>query len=66
AFPHAMLAAIYAELDRSDDARAEVEALLERSPEYSLEQFAKGRFYKNPDDLTRVLDALRKAGVPET
>ena len=66
AFPHAMLAAIYAELDRRDDARTEVEALLERSPGYSLEQFAKGRFYKNPDDLARVLDALRKAGVPET
>ncbi len=64
-FPHAMLAAIYAELGRDEEARTKVTDTLKHDPEYSLETFKKTKFYKNPEDLTRVLNALRKAGLPE-
>jgi len=39
--------------------------ILELDPNFSLENFQKSQFYKNPDDLDRLLNNLRKAGLPE-
>ena len=38
---------------------------LERTPDYSTRSVRKVNFFKNPGDLERLLDALRKAGLPE-
>ncbi len=34
-------------------------------PKFSVKQFAKFQAWKNPEDLERILDGLRKAGLPE-
>ena len=59
------LAAIYGELGRDDDARAEVEALLGIDPNYSLRQLAGFATYKDPAVRQSLLDTLRAAGLPE-
>jgi adenylate cyclase len=64
-FAHLELAATYVELGRNEDAEAEAAEVLRIDPKFSLESYRKGRLYKNPDDLERVIGALRKAGLPE-
>ena len=59
------LAAIYGELGRAEDARAEVETLLGIDPNYSLRQLANFATYKDPAVSQRLLDTLRDAGLPE-
>ena len=61
----AMLAASYAALGRADDAGAEVQEILKRSPEYTLAYIPKVMPYKDPKDLDHVIEFLRKAGLPE-
>jgi tetratricopeptide (TPR) repeat protein len=70
--PHAFLAAAYALLGRSEEARAELAAYLERRPETRVSTFR--RFSPVPLALTspqyqqqlqRVAEGLRKAGLPE-
>jgi len=58
------LAAIYALLDRQDEAGAAVKKVLEINPSYSAEK-VKAYPYKNQADLKLLIDALRKAGFPE-
>jgi adenylate cyclase len=70
--PHAFLAAAYALLGRTDEARAELAAYLERRPNTRVSTFR--RFSPVPLALTspqyqqqlqRVAEGLRKAGLPE-
>ena len=62
---HIQLAAIYALLERHEEAGAAVKKVLEIIPSYSLES-AKVQFpFKNQADLKLIVDALRKAGLPE-
>ena len=48
-----------------EEARTQVAEVLRITPKYSVEQ-AKTILYKNKTDRERYLDALRKAGLPET
>jgi TolB-like protein/DNA-binding winged helix-turn-helix (wHTH) protein/tetratricopeptide (TPR) repeat protein len=70
--PHAFLAAAYGLLGRTDEARAELAAYLERRPNTRVSTFR--RFSPVPLALTspqyqqqlqRVAEGLRKAGLPE-
>lgn len=70
--PHAFLAAAYALLGRSDEARAELAAYLERRPDTRVSTFR--RLSPVPLALTspqyrqqlqRIAEGLRKAGMPE-
>jgi adenylate cyclase len=70
--PHAFLAAAYALLGRSDEARAELAAYLERRPNTRVSTFR--RLSPVPLALTspqyqqqlqRIAEGLRKAGMPE-
>jgi TolB-like protein/DNA-binding winged helix-turn-helix (wHTH) protein/tetratricopeptide (TPR) repeat protein len=70
--PHAFLAAAYALLGRSDEARVELAAYLERRPDTRVSTFR--RLSPVPLALTspqyqqqlqRIADGLRKAGMPE-
>ncbi len=63
--PYTMLAYTYAEMGRIEDARAAAKALLERNPDFTLEQQAKQTPYKDVRELERSIEGLRKAGVPE-
>jgi adenylate cyclase len=60
---HEYLAAIYSELDREAEARAEMAEVLRLSPHLSLEVLKQRLPYKDPAVLERYIAALRKAGL---
>ena len=62
---HLLLAAIYAVLERQDEAEAAAKKVLELYPSFSIERFSTGLPFKNQADLKILVDALRKAGLPE-
>ena len=60
-----LIAAAHGHLGRIDEARAEWAEVMRVNPEYSLEHKRKILPYKNPADFERIVDGLRKAGLPE-
>ena len=48
-----------------EEAREAWRELMRVNPDYSLEHRRKVLPYKNPDDFERVVEGLRKAGLPE-
>jgi TolB-like protein/class 3 adenylate cyclase/Tfp pilus assembly protein PilF len=62
---YARLASTYAEAGDEEAARAAAEELLSRDPKFSIKVFARSLNFKNPENLERILDGLRKAGLPE-
>jgi adenylate cyclase len=63
--PHLWLAAAYAQLEQSADARAEAADVLRIEPSFTIERLKCNTFYKNPADAEHLFDGLRKAGLPE-
>jgi adenylate cyclase len=63
--PYISLASVYAEAGRQKAARSAAEKLLSRNPKFSVKQFAKFQARKDPKATERLLDGLRKAGLPE-
>ena len=59
-----LLAASYGHLGRAADARAEWAEAMRINPEYSLEHRRQVLPYKNPSDFDRLIEGLRKAGLP--
>ncbi len=60
------LAASYGNLGRLTEAEAAREKLQELLPHLTIAQLRKRLpYFKNPDDLDRYLDGLRRAGLPE-
>jgi adenylate cyclase len=64
-FNNIFIAANYALLDRQEEAEAAAKKALEINPNFSIERFTKGWRSKNPADLKQIVDAMRKAGLPE-
>jgi hypothetical protein len=62
---HVVLAAIYSELKRFQEARAKVADILKINPNFTISEFAKAVPYKDPAEFDRIRSALRKAGLPE-
>jgi adenylate cyclase len=60
-----LLAASESAAGRLDKAKAALDMFLAPRPAYTLRHYASGEFFKKPEDLNRVLEALRKAGLPE-
>ncbi len=60
------LASAYVGAGREEEARAEIEVLLTIDPKHTLRYVAKIIPYKNPSDKERVIESMRKAGLPET
>lgn len=60
-----LLAAADSAAGRPEQAKEALAKFLEPRPSYTLRQYAGGEFYKRPEDLQRVLDALRNAGLPD-
>ena len=60
---HLILAEALMYLGRQENARKHAEEVLRINPDFSLDEFSKLTFYKNPSDLEARLDALRKAGL---
>ncbi len=62
-FSRLFLAAAYSRAGRSEEAQIEAAEVLRINPKFSLEKFAKSMTYKNPEDVERTVNALRKAGL---
>jgi adenylate cyclase len=58
-------AASYAQLNRLDEARAQLAECRRLRPSGSLLEYAANEPFKNPADLDHLLDGLRKAGLQE-
>jgi len=63
-FSRVLLAATYGYLGRIDDAKAQWADALAANPNFSLEQRRRVLPYKDPADFQRVVEGLRKAGIP--
>ena len=62
------LASAYAWLGQSAEARAAIDELLKLNPNYTVDRWAHAAFSNNPVFLTqyqRIIEGLRKAGLPE-
>jgi TolB-like protein/Tfp pilus assembly protein PilF len=62
---HAILAAAYAHLGKEHEASLAAAEVLRLLPAFSVTFCAKIAPYLNPTDRERLLDGLRKAGIPE-
>ncbi len=62
---HAWLSVLYAKSGRNDEARNEVTEILRTTPGVSLEAFRQRLPFKDQDVLERLLDGMRKAGLPD-
>ncbi len=60
-----LLAAIYAQLDRSEDASWAVEEALAINPNISLEYERREANFNRSEDTEHYIESLRKAGVPD-
>jgi adenylate cyclase len=65
-FAHGDLTATYSMAGRLDEARAQAVEVLRLNPKFSLGHIAKISLYKNQSDTERLVNALRRAGLPET
>jgi adenylate cyclase len=61
-----LLAASLGQMGLIEEAREAWRELLRVNPAYSLEQRRNVLPYKNPSDFERIVEGLRKAGLPET
>ena len=59
-----LLASCYGHLGQDERARAEWAAALRINPEYSLEHRRRVLPYKDPSAFERIVEGLRKAGLP--
>jgi adenylate cyclase len=64
-YPHLTLAATYAEMEKMEEARAEVSEVLRINPKYTVRLVPRSFPWKDQDELDRLADSLRKAGLPE-
>ena len=61
----ALLAAAYGQMGLLEEAREAWRELMRVNPAFSLEHRRKVLPYKNPADFERIVEGLRKAGLPE-
>jgi len=59
------LTAAYSLSGRESEAKATAKKILRLNPKFSLEWYEKTLLNKNPADKERMINALRKAGLPE-
>ncbi|MCZ6860504.1 MAG: tetratricopeptide repeat protein, partial [Alphaproteobacteria bacterium] len=59
------MACAYVELNRLDDARNAIKTLLETAPQITLREADRFLAFRRDEDRNRILDSLRKAGLPE-
>jgi adenylate cyclase len=60
-----LLAACYGHLGRHEEARTLWREALRINPDYSLEHRRRVLPYRHPADFERIVEGLRKAGIPE-
>jgi adenylate cyclase len=63
-FMYAYLAACHAALGREEQAHAAAQAVLTREPAFRAGPFAKSQGSQRPDDMERLTERLKQAGLP--
>jgi len=63
--PHVNLTSVLGELGRIDEAKQAAREILSLAPDFSIRDYMQGLSYRNQEDLLRVEEGLRKAGLPE-
>jgi Tfp pilus assembly protein PilF len=63
-YPHLTLAATFAETDKMEEARAEIREVLRNNPSYTLKIVPRSFPWKDQAEIDRLIDSLRKAGLP--
>lgn len=58
---HILLAAVYAETGRTEDARREAQEVMRLQPFFKIDQY--GTVFRNQADRERIIQGLRKAGL---
>lgn len=64
-FAYMMLATVHGFRDRPDEAARMVDRLRERFPEFRMAVVVLSQRYRDHEKLDRVLDVLRRAGLPD-
>jgi adenylate cyclase len=64
--PHVVLTASYSLLGHEEEARAEAAKVLRLNPKFSVHNYAERLTFKDQAYIERYVNALRKAGLPET
>jgi TolB-like protein/class 3 adenylate cyclase len=64
-FAYIILASTYVELDRLDDARDATKTLSEVAPQFTVNWIAKMLPFRLDEASNRIVEGLRKAGLPE-
>jgi len=59
------MAVTYAELDRLDEAHEAAQNVLRIEPKGSVDSFRRSQPFRDEEVLNRMIEALRKAGLPE-
>jgi len=62
---HVNLTSVLGELGRIDEARDAASQVLYIAPDFSISEYSQGLSYRNPEDLLRVAEGLRQAGLPD-
>jgi adenylate cyclase len=60
---HIMLTCSYSDAGRMEEARAEAAEVMRLSPNFSIEVWRQNQFWKDPKEMERHLNNLRKAGL---
>jgi adenylate cyclase len=63
--PYVGLASTLGELGRQEEAKTPVSEILKLDPDFSTKTYVRELSYRNPADLERFEEGLRKAGLPE-
>ena len=63
--PHAFLAAVYADLDRLDEARLAADPVMRLNPTFSATRFMQSHTLHDPERDKYFTDLLVRAGLPE-
>jgi len=63
--PHVNLTSVLGELGRIDEAKQAAREILRLTPDFSIGEYMQGLSYRNQEDLLRVEEGLRKAGLPD-
>ena len=62
---HVNLTSTLGELGREEEAKKAAREIYRLEPEFSIKAYMEGLSYRNPSDLARIEEGLKKAGLPD-
>ena len=62
---HVSLASTFGELGRKEDAKKSVAEISRLNPDFSIKTYVAGLSYRDPAELARFENGLRKVGLPD-